>query len=172
MGTMIGVEVLDGFSKQFDFSKEDAVMDALGATLGYQLEKHPDLDALLDFRVQYWPSSDAQRLGEYDPIEDYSGQTYLLAFKAKAIPLLHKYLLARYLELAVGYSSRGYKPRDNITAERSRHVYVGISLNMTEVLAKTIFRNNATPSRAQRITDTTLKYIQIPGTAVAYDHKL
>jgi len=171
LGTMLGIEILDGFSKAFSFSKEDAIADLVGATLGYHLEKNPELDKLLDFRVHYWPSEEAKSLGEYDPIEDSSGQTYILALKAKGIPFLRKYALARYLELAIGYGSRGYQP-GNGSFERSRHLYFGISLNMSEVLSRTVFRNNQTPGRMQRITDTTLKYIQLPGTVLGADHKL
>lgn len=171
LGTMLGIEVLDGFSNAFSFSKEDAIADILGATLGYHLEKYPNLNELLDFRVLYWPSDEAKSLGQYDPIEDSSGQTYILALKAKGIPLLRKYALARYLELAIGYGSRGYQP-GNGGFERSRHLYFGISLNMSEVLSRTVFRNNQKPGRIQRITDTTLKYIQLPGTVLAADHKL
>jgi hypothetical protein len=172
LGTMMTVEIIDGFSERFRFSKEDSVMNVLGAGLGYLMEKNPALDRLLDFRIHYWPSADARRLGKYDPIEDHSGQTYLVAIKATGIPSLRTHEWLRYFELAAGYGSRGYKPNDGTITDRSRHVYFGISLNLSQVLADTVFKGAVQKSRTREVTDTTLEYIQVPGTALMLDHRL
>jgi hypothetical protein len=174
VGTMVGIEVLDGFSRRYRFSKEDAIMDLLGVGAGLLLEKRPDLDRAVDFRVHYWPSQDARRLNEVDPIADHSGQTYLVALKAAAFPALRRQGPLRYLELAAGYGSRGYEPNDGTGRQpRSRHVYFGISLNVSEILADTVFRGTSRKSLAQRMTDTVLEFVQVPGTAIPLvDHRL
>jgi len=82
---MTGVEVVDGFSKKFRFSMEDAVANAVGAAFAVLVEKYPRVDALLDFRLLYQRSDDAKRVGETDPLADYSGQTFLLAAKADGV---------------------------------------------------------------------------------------
>ena len=169
-GTLLAVEVVDGFSKEFSFSKEDFVMNTIGVGLGILFEKQKDLDNLFDFRVHYWPSSDARRLNRYNPIADYSGQTYLWVAKAAGVPALRKYDGLRYVELAIGYGSRGYEPSDGVAVERSRHGYIGISINLSEVLNDTVFRNTR-GSRAQQYTNTVLEYIQVPGTALLADHR-
>jgi hypothetical protein len=168
-GSMLAVEIGDGFSSHYRFSKEDLIMNTLGTGLGLLLEKNPELDAVLDFRLMYWPSSDARRVNQIDPIDDHSGQTYLLALKASGVPSLRRIEPLRYFELALGYGTRGYEP--NLGEERSRHFYYGISLNVAEVLGVTAFKGSR-GSRAQRVTNGVLEVLQIPGTAALADHKL
>lgn len=170
-GTLLVVEVMDGFSKKYRFSKEDLLMNTAGVGLALLFETRPELDRLLDFRLMYWPSGDARRLHQVDPIDDHSGQTYLLVAKASAIPALRRQEVLHYLEFAVGYGSRGYEPNEGRPGERSRHLYYGISLNLSEILADTVFRGSR-GSRAQRITDTVLEYVQVPGTAALVDRHL
>lgn len=170
LGTLTAVEVLDGYSRRWRFSKEDALMNLAGAGLGYLVENDGDLDRLFDFRLQYKPSADARQLGRFDPIGDHSGQTYLAVVKATGVPGLRDHPLLRYGELAAGYGSRGYEP--NVNGERSRHVYIGLSLNLSEVLRQTAYRGNAEPSRTQRFTETVFEFIQVPGTAALSDHRL
>lgn len=172
LGALTAVEVVDGFSKKYRFSKEDAIMNVLGTGLGVLLEKKPELDKLLDFRVRYWPSDDARRLQQIDPVDDHSGQTYLLVAKASGVAALRKYDPLRYLELAVGYGSRGYEPNTGLASERSRHVYYGVTLNLSEILGDSLFSGAYKGSRTQRITNTVLEFIQVPGTAALADHRL
>lgn len=167
-GAMLAVEIGDGFSSRYRFSKEDLIMNTLGTGLGLLLEKHPELDAVLDYRMMYWPSDDARRANQIDLVDDHSGQTYLLAIKASGIPSLRSIEPLRYFELALGYGTRGYEP--NLGGERSRHIYYGISLNVAELLGVTAFREGR-GSRAQRVTNGVLEVLQIPGTAALVDHK-
>jgi hypothetical protein len=168
-GVMLAVEVGDGYSQRFRFSKEDLIMNTLGTGLGLLMEKQPELDQLVDFRLMYWPSGDARRLNQVDIVDDHSGQTYLLALKASGLPALRKTEALRYFELALGYGTRGYEP--NAGGERSRHVYYGISLNVAEILGATVF-GDSKGSRAQRISNGVLEVFQIPGTAALADHRL
>lgn len=172
-GTLLAVETLDGFSERYKFSKEDLVMNAVGTGLGLLFEKNKRLDDLFDFRLHYWPSGDAKRLNQVGPVGDHSGQTYLLVAKATGVPQLRNHEVLRYFELAAGYGSRGYEPNDGVPAPgRSRHVYFGISVNISEVLRNTVFRDSAEKSRSQRVTETVLEYVQVPGTAVLAGHRL
>lgn len=172
-GTLLAVETLDGFSKRYKFSKEDLVMNAVGTGLGVLFEKNKRLDDLFDFRLHYWPSGDAKRLNEVGPIADHSGQTYLLVAKATGMPQLKNHDALRYFELAVGYGSRGYEPNDGAPApDRRRHVYFGISLNVSEILRNSVFRDSARKTRSQQVTETVLEYVQVPGTALLVDHRL
>ena len=173
--TTLAIEILDGYTKDIGFSYQDLVMDTAGIGLGILLESSPRLDALFDFRIHYWPSSAARRLGERDPVEDYSGQTYLFITKASAIPVLQESMVLRYLEFAIGYGSRGYKPNDG-TQVRERHIYYGISLNLAQLLDDTVFceRNNTTrrSTRTQRVTHNVLELVQVPGTVALVAEKL
>jgi hypothetical protein len=162
---MTGVEVVDGFSRKFRFSLEDAVANAAGAAFAVLVEKDPRLDALLDFRLLYWRSDDARRLGEADPIADYSGQTFLLAVKADGVPWLREVPVARYLELQVGYNTRGYEPNDGVKIDPHRRIYYGVGINLSRLLSDTVFRGDLKGGKIQRGTDTVLEFLQVPGTA-------
>jgi hypothetical protein len=165
-GVMTAVEVLDGYSRQYRFSKEDVVMNLAGAGFGYLMERHPDLDQLVDFRLLYRRSEGS----EWEPAGDYSGQTYLFAAKASGVPALRENSVLRYFELAAGYGTRGYDIAPG--AKGQRNLYFGISLNLSEVLAQTMFRGAKERSAAQRGTDLFLEFIQVPGTAALAKHKL
>lgn len=166
LGTLMAVELMDGFSKQYRFSLQDALMNTAGVGFGVLMERYPALDKLIAFRLRYWPSQGAT----FDPVDNYSGQTYLFVLKAAGIPALQHTVVLRYLELAVGYGSRGYESRN--PADHSRHVYVGLSLNLSQILNDTVFRGERHGDGAQRTTDTFLKYVQVPGTSLLSDHQL
>lgn len=166
LGIMTGVEVLDGYSRQYHFSREDAVMNVLGAGLGYLMERSPEFDRLVDFRLLYKPS---EGVG-YEPGGDYSGQTYLVVAKASGVTALRDNGVLRYFELAAGYGTRGYEDPPDV--ERRRNLYFGISLNLSEVLAQTVFRGAKERSRTQRAADLFFEFMQVPGTVALAKHQL
>lgn len=172
VGTLMAVEVVDGFSKKWRFSKEDAAFNLAGGALGWWLETHPAADALLDVRMQYSPSTEPQGRRGFDPFGDYSGQRYLLVFKASGMPTLREQPLLRYLEFSVGYGTRDFETESRALIAPTRHAYYGIALNLTELLHRTVFAGNASPSRSQRLTETVLEYVQVPAAGVAHDRAL
>jgi hypothetical protein len=168
LGTMTLVEVADGYSRRWRFSKQDAIMNVLGAGAAILFETHPGLDELVDLRFQYHRSGIEG--GRFDPTGDYSGQTYVLALKASGIPGLRDHAWLRYLELAAGYGVRNYSnARPDLVDQRYRQAYVGISLNLSELL------RSADPGRrlpGRPVLDTAFEYLQIPGTAVFKRYRL
>lgn len=172
LGVMTGVELVDGFSKKFQFSVEDAVANAAGALFAALAETDPRLDALLDFRLLYRRSDDARRLGGADPISDYSGQTFLLAVKADGVPRFREVPIVRYLELQVGYNTRGYEPNDGVKIDPHRRVYYGVGINLSRLLSDTVFRSGLKGGRIQRGTDTAVEYLGVPGTAALAHRRL
>ena len=165
LGTFAAVEVIDGFSRKWRFSKEDLLMNAAGVGAALLMESNPRLDRMLDLRFQYRPSREGGQ--GVDPFGDYSGQTYLVVAKAAAVPALREHPVLRYAELAVGYGTRGYSAGSD--GPRSRNVYVGVSLNLSELLNGTVFRD--APS-AQWFARTALEFVQVPGTAALARHTL
>lgn len=170
----LGVEVMDGFTEKYGFSTEDLIMNLAGTGLGTLLDAYPKWDKLWDIRLRYWPSDDARRLDDYDPVADYSGQTYLLLTKASGIPSLNTHPWLRYLELAIGYGSRGYQPTDGTgTQLTERNFYWGLSLNLSQLLNDKVFKKHQTQYRTvQKVTDYVLEYLQLPGTALLFEHHL
>ena len=172
LGVMTAVEVVDGFSKKFRFSMEDAVANAVGAAFAVLVEKNPRIDALLDFRLLYQQSADARQVGETDPLSDYSGQTYLLALKADGVPRLREVPVVRYLELLVGYNTQGYEPNDGTMNDPHRRICFGVGINLSRLLSDTVFRGDLKGGKIQRGADTVLEYLEIPWTAALNYHRL
>lgn len=163
VGTLMGVELIDGFSKAWRFSKEDALANLAGGALAYVLERNPELDALVDLRLQYRPQSGES---EFDPFGDYSGQRYLLVLKASGVPTLKQHPVLKYLEVNLGYGTRNFDAGPGAPAPPSRNAYFGISLNLSELLRNTAYKGNAKPTRTQRVTETIFEFIQVPAATV------
>lgn len=169
LGTMTAVEILDGYSKTWHFSREDAAMNLLGAGSAFLLERYPRMDALVDLRFKY-QSSPTNEKG-FDPAGDYSGQTYLMVLKASGIPALREHPWLRYVEFAAGYTARNYD-RPDLVDQRRRDVVFGVSLNLSEVFRRTVFRGSPADGRARRVVENTLEYLQLPGTGAYGRHQL
>jgi hypothetical protein len=141
----LGVEVRDGFN--FEFSYSDLSGDTVGALVALALMQWPRLDELFDFRVQYWPSDmylrkldgrsmcPAGGCSRWNVAEDYSGQTYLLALHLGAIHALRDIptygVLSRFVDLAVGFDTRNYKPTPDpgIGGRPTQEAFIGVSFN-------------------------------------------
>lgn len=161
-GIFLGVEVADGFSRRWKFSPQDAVMNVAGTVLGVVLETHPELDDKLDFRVDYRPSKGSG----FNPFGDYSGQKYLLVVKADGFESLRKNRWLRYLEVGVGYGARGFDPG----GERRRDIYVGVSLNLSRLLADGFYEGRMHSTPFQRGTDRLFELVQFPTIGYAQRH--
>lgn len=146
------MEFGDSFS-DYGFSNEDMVANTVGALAGYFLYRHPDLASKIDIRWEY--GFDPQ---SSDFITDYENSKYLLALKLNGFEALRKTPL-RYLELHVGYYTRGF---DDDDPDRERNVFVGIGLNLTDLLFRNDFKRTATFFR----------YYQLPYTSVQYAEDL
>ena len=169
LAVFTGIELVDAFSKDFGFSKEDAIANIVGTGFGWLMEQYPKLDSLLDFRLYYRQSPEAKAAGVWEPIGgDYNGQKYLLAVKGSGIPAFKANPVLRYVELAVGYGVRGYDPAG---AVRGRYVYGGLALNVSRILDDTVFRDQR-ESLLRKETALFLELIQPPGTIVLAKHRL
>ncbi|AEG91352.1 DUF2279 domain-containing protein [Ramlibacter tataouinensis] len=153
-GIFLGIEVLDGFSRRYRFSPQDAAMNLLGAGLGVALELQPGLDEKFDFRLAYRPSP---RSG-FDPFGDYSGQRYLVVAKADGFEALRRHPATRYLELAVGYQARGFEAG----GERRRDLYLGVSLNLSRLLADAAYGGRLQSTPVQRGAERVFELVQLP----------
>ncbi|MDP2256461.1 MAG: DUF2279 domain-containing protein [Polaromonas sp.] len=163
VGTLMGVELIDGFSRKWRFSKEDALANLAGGALAYVLERNPELDALLDLRLQYSSPSGGR---QFDPFGDYSSQRYLLVLKASGVPALKQHPLLKYLEINLGYGARTFDSDSRAPTQLSRHAYFGVSLNLSELLRNTVYKGNASPTRTQQVTETLFEFMQIPAATV------
>jgi hypothetical protein len=141
----LGVEVRDGFN--FEFSYSDLGGDTTGALVALALMEWPKLDEMFDVRVQYFPSQmyirkldGASRCpfggcSRWNIAEDYSGQTYLLAFHLGSIASLRDIptygFVARFVDVALGFDTRNYKPTPDpgFGGRPVQEAFLGISFN-------------------------------------------
>jgi hypothetical protein len=154
-GQMTLIEVGDSFSGRYGFSWEDDVMDAGGAVFACLRQKYPQLKEMIDYRLEWFPSSNFRQGDQSDPFTDYSGQKYLLAFKPDGFLKTNNFFL-KALEMHLGYYTRGYDEENDSSSHR-RYTYVGIGLNVTYLL------DQLTGHDAWKIFD----YLQMPYTYVS-----
>ncbi len=131
LGTMTIMELGDSFS-EYGFSHEDMLMNCVGAAAGYWFGTHPEWQKRIDLRLEYAPSlSDF----ESDVSTDYEHHKYLIALKASGFDMLRDTSLG-YLELHLGYYTRGYDDYQPSLANdgRERTVYVGLGLNVGKLI--------------------------------------
>ena len=160
LGVYTALEVVDGYSRAWKFSPQDAIANAAGAALGYALETDPELDAIFDFRLDYRRSPNS---ADFDPFGDYSAQKYLLVVKADGFAGLRDNGFLRYVEVAVGYGTRGYGGAGG----HHRDTYVGLSLNLARLLADSVYDGRMHSTFFQRGTDRLFELVQFPSVVYA-----
>lgn len=134
LGIMTLMEVGDSFSSDFSFSYEDVLMNLAGAGYGYLMERYPDLNRKLDFRVEYQPEFGSDF--SFDLLTDYEHLRFLLALKGSGFAALQNSWLG-YLELHAGYYTRNYEAyRPEQPDHRERTLYLGLGLDVGRLLAR------------------------------------
>ena len=156
-----GVEFGDGFS-HYGASYEDMIASASGIAFSFLRNTVPGLHDKVDFRMQYVPSGHGNFVG----VGDYDGKKFLLAWKLAGFETF-KDTPFRYLEIHTGYYTRGYDdPAHAGSAAQSRTAYVGLGLNLSELLFSQPGVRDTTAGSAIRAFN---KYFQLPYTYVASD---
>jgi len=128
------MEVGDGFSEH-GFSKEDLIVDVLGAAAGYLLATQPNLAKKIDFRVEYNPFLDTDNVTDFTT--DYERMKHLVAIKAEGFEMFEDNYM-RYIELHIGYYTRNFNHDSMPIEERERNLYVGIGINLSTLLRPAI----------------------------------
>ena len=142
------MEVGDSFSETQGFSYEDFVMNTVGAGFYYLREKYPSLKSKLDLRLEYVPNFNTQA----DIFTQYNSMKYLFALKFSGFESMESNFM-RYAELHLGYYTRGYQDYEAYN-QKERVLYVGIGINVSEVLASIGWTKTAK----------IFNYYQLPGT--------
>lgn len=156
-----GVEFGDAFS-HYGGSYEDMIASASGIAFSFLRNTVPGLHDKIDFRMQYVPSGH----GDFVGIGDYDGKKFLLAWKLGGFDTFKETPL-RYFEIHTGYYARGFGDPAHIgSAEQSRTLYVGLGLNLSEVLFSQPGLRDTTVGSAIRAFN---KYFQLPYTYVSSD---
>lgn len=160
-----GIEVGDAFNGHYGFAWEDIVADYTGIALGLLMETYPQVDALLGYSVFYWPTDGYLDYPDKTVLNlegDSSGWTYMLNLKPAGLDHVGvdaSYL--RYVTLDLGYFTRGYTEYDRAAGvmDQARSWFVGVSLNVPEVVDAMFARSN---SRANRMLRAPFNYFHLP----------
>jgi hypothetical protein len=149
------MEIGDGLSAEQGFSTEDLVMNLAGAAFSWARQRVPGLAGVMDFRIEYVPSEQVTSGEDLDISTDYDGMRHLVAFKAAGVSGLHD-TWVRFLELHVGYYTRGFADED----ERDRRVLYGaVGVNVGQIIAELWGRT------------TFFDYYQVPYTYLPAEHR-
>ena len=143
----VAMEFGDATSETQGFSWEDIFMDGIGALTSVVMERYPELDRKIDFRVEYIFNVEVNNI-----FDDYSNQFYSMVLKLDGFDSIENKFL-KYLEFSVGYYSRGY---DTDEVEKQRSVYAGISLNFSRFFYQNDWKK----------TGKVLEYIDLPYTVL------
>lgn len=154
-GFMLYSEFFDAFKGGFGY--EDLVANSLGAAFSAVRETTPGMEHL-DFRMLLMPNRQV-----YSPTgrEHYRQLRYLLAYELAGIKGLENSPL-RFVELHAGYYASGFTTREQNRGETpERRPFVGLGLNLNEVLF-----HRAPRTKAARSVSQMLDYWQPPYTYV------
>lgn len=147
------MEAADATSGTQGFSSEDMVMNTLGALTSVLMERYPEIDRKIDFRVEYVLEVDFNGL-----FDDYSNQYYSMVLKLDGFDSIENTFL-KYVEFHGGYYTKGY---DTTEVARNRSFYAGISFNFSRLLNQNGWNK----------TGKVLEYIQVPYTVLKASHDL
>jgi hypothetical protein len=150
---MAYTEFGDSFS-DYGFSYEDFLMNTVGSIVGYLRYRYPEFSRKVDFRIEYIPNVE-----ESDIFTDYEHQKFLMAVKLNGFDFLRNNIFLKYLELQVGYYTRGYADDEST---KHRYVYGAVGLNLSKLFTDVCF------PRFAKI----FNYYQVPYTYVPYKHDL
>ncbi len=147
------MEIGDATSKSQGFSYEDLVANTVGALTSVLMERFPELDRKIDFRVEYVFNEEVNGI-----FDDYSNHYYSMVLKLDGFDFIENDLM-KYIELVGGYYSRGY---GEAKEEDTRAFYGGITFNFSRLLMQNGWKK----------TGKVLEYIQIPYTVPKVSHEL
>ena len=147
------MEVGDATSKSQGFAWADMAMNTMGALTSVFMQRFPELDRKIDFRVEYVFNVPVNGI-----FDDYSNQYYSVVVKLDGFDVTEDTFL-KYIEVHGGYYSRGYGEEDETD---SRSLYAGITVNLARLFDQQGYKK----------TGKVLEYIQVPYTVPKVSHNL
>ncbi|MBI2391015.1 MAG: DUF2279 domain-containing protein [Deltaproteobacteria bacterium] len=167
LSAFLFVEVNDGHFTEF--SPADMASNTLGALAAVAMTNWPALDEAIDFRVQWFPSAAFRRHASADFAEDYSGQTYLLAYKPRSIAAIREaggpLALLQVLNPVLGFESRNYKPTpspDDLGARR-QSLFLGVTIDVQAMIDATLGGRSSTAARwGHGVGHAFFEYVNLP----------
>jgi hypothetical protein len=143
----IAIELKDGVHKGFGFSWGDMIFNTLGEALAVVIVNYPAVDEMFDFKVEYNPTDlYLEKLyndGVVDAAEDYTGQTFVLAYHFGSVESLRtsdRFGWMRYFDATLAYRAGNFlPPPEDPSILREQDLYVGFAINVQEIIDQTFY---------------------------------
>ena len=170
---LTAVEYKDAYHVKYGWSWADIVANSSGQVTALALMLVPPLDRAISVKIMYQPSGDffhaLSTEGPLNTPEDYSGQTYLVAYHFASLPVVNreKSLRAlRYVDFSIGYGTRGYKPVPEPPIPVRQDLSFGFSVNFQAVFDDLLWPKHGTPSTGTQVVHFINEVYQIPYTRI------
>jgi hypothetical protein len=170
---LTAVEYKDAYHLRYGWSWGDIIANSSGQGVALALMLVPPLDEMLSTKIMYFPSSDFFHAlstdGPLNTPEDYTGQTYLFSYHLGSLPFVkrNKDLSAlRYVDLSVGYGTRGYKPIPDPPEVVRQELSLGFSVNFQRVFDELLWPKHGLPSTGVQVMHFVNEVYQPPYTRV------
>jgi len=161
-------EIKDGYRPEYGFAWGDILFNLSGDAFGILMDTQPELDRRFDFRVEYWPSKPFRdaivERGPFNSPEDYTGQRYFLDYHLSTIDGLqrsHYFAWSRFVDVSLGFQAAHFKPDYGDGADHEQDIFVGLTLNLQEIIDETL--HPGTGTRSLRFA---AEIVQIPFTTL------
>lgn len=136
------IELKDGYHKGFGFSWYDMAFNTWGNGLAVVMTLFPRIDEMFDFKVYYLPTRAYLRSltqhGVVDAGEDYSGQTFTLAYHLTSIDAVKRepwLAWLRFVDVTAGFRSRNYLPEPKSpNTSRIQEYSLGLAFDFQHLL--------------------------------------
>jgi hypothetical protein len=165
------VEFKDAYHLKYGFSWGDITANLTGQGTALALMLLPKLDEAVSVKIMYFPSSDffhsLSTDGPLNTPEDYSGQTYLLAYHLASLPVVkekRELFLLRFVDVSFGYGTRNYKPVPNPPVPVREEISLGLSVNFQIAFDDLLWKKGTKPSTGTQVVHFINEVYQIPYT--------
>ena len=153
-------EISDAIEPDSGWSWNDVVMNGLGAGFSVLRNTVPGLKEKVAFKIEIVPNED---FWTYSGPRRFEQQRFMFSLKGAGFRQLEETPL-RFLDLQLGYGAEDFEPEERAAGiEPRRHVFVGVGLNVGELLF------GGSRSGFARAGWSALDYFQVPYTSVRVD---
>jgi len=169
------VEVKDAYHLNYGFSAGDVIANLSGQGTALALMLVPKLDEAVSVKLMYLPSEDFYHAlsteGPLNTPEDYTGQTFLLAYHLASLPLVKQdpaLKIFRYIDISLGWATRNYKPVPPVPVPVRQLLTLGVSINFQTAIDDIFWPKGTAASTPGQVVHFINEVYQLPHTRIPF----